>query len=302
MDLHKLQVFQAAALAGGFTKASEQLHISQSTVSLHIMELEEELGCQLFLRVGRQVLLSEAGRALLECSKKIMREMKNAEMAVRELSAMRRGTIRLGTGATTLIYRLRSAIETFCQRYPRMELIIESGSTELMVQQTVSYRLDLAIVMCPVSHPSLRVATLGQEELVLAVPSRQPEARKPFVMPDRLARMNFILYQRNTAMQRVIDQWFLDLGVEPKISMEMENIEAIKSLVAAGLGVSVLPACALMAPHVKSDIAAVRVKGKPLYRELGLASLKAETLPNSIQELARVMSDEIQLQLRREKA
>jgi LysR family transcriptional activator of glutamate synthase operon len=301
MDLHKLRVFRAAALAEGFTKASEQLHISQSTVSLHIMELEQELGCQLFLRVGRKVVLSEAGRVLLECSERVLRELKNTEMAVRELSAMHRGTIRLGTGATTLIYRLRPVIEGFRQRYPHVELIIETGSTELMVRETLAYRLDLAIVMCAVSHPSLCVTTLGREELVLALPGKHPAGRKQFVTPDDLAVMNFILYERSTAMQEVIDRWFSDLGVRPKISMEMENIEAIKSLVGAGLGVSILPACALRAPHATGDIGVVRVKGKPLYRELGLASLDAEVLPSSIAEFARVIRQEIQSQLRQEK-
>jgi DNA-binding transcriptional LysR family regulator len=302
MDLHKLRVFRSAALAEGFTKASEQLHISQSTVSLHIMELEAELGCQLFLRVGRKVLLSEAGKLLLECSEKVLRELKNAEMALQELNAIHRGTIRLGAGATTLIYRLRPVIEGFRERYPHVELIIESGPTELMVQQTAAFRLDLSIVTCPVSHPSLRVTALGREELVLAVPRTHPAAQKRFATIGDLAGMNFILYERNTAMQQVIDRWFSDLGVKPGISMEMENIEAIKTLVGAGLGASVLPACALAAAHVRADIAMLRVKGKPLYRELGLASLDAQVLPASFQGLAGLVRQEIQSQLRQENA
>ena len=129
--------------------------------------------------------------------------------------------------------------------------------------------------MCPVSHPSLRVTALGREELVLAVPRTHPAAQKKFAAIGDLAGMNFILYEHNTAMQQVVDRWFSDLGVEPRISMEMENIEAIKTLVGAGLGASVLPACALASAHVRADIAMLRVKGKPLYRELGLASLDA---------------------------
>lgn len=300
MDLHKLRVFRAAALAEGFTKASEELHISQSTVSLHIKELEDELNCQLFLRVGRKVLLNEAGRVLLECSEKVFRELKNTEMTVRELNSMHRGTIRLGTGATTLMYRLRPAIAAFRKRFPQLELIIESGTTELLIQQTMAQRLDLAVLMCPISHPSLRVTELGREELVVAVPPDYPVGRHRQISVRELAAMNFILYRPNTSMQRVISRWFDEMGIEPKVSVEMENIEAIKSLVSAGLACSILPACSLAEARKNSEIRVVRVKDKPLFRTLGLACLNAEILPTSMLELSRLIQKEIQSQLSRE--
>ena len=106
MDLHQLRVFQAAIKSGGFTRAGEQLHLSQSTVSQHIKVLEEELGCPLFLRVGKRVLVTEAGNVLLQYAERIFRDLKNAEMAVREMNALKRGTVRLGVGPTTLTYRL----------------------------------------------------------------------------------------------------------------------------------------------------------------------------------------------------
>lgn len=302
MDLHKLRVFRSAATALGFTQASEELHISQSTVSLHIKELEQELGCQLFLRIGRKVVLTEAGRALLDSSERVLRELHRAEMIVREFSAMPCGSIRLGAGATTLMYRLRPVIEEFRKRYPQVELIIESGTTEHLVQQIWSHRLDLAILMLPVSAPSLRVAALGREELVLVVPRRHPAGRKRFLVPKELESLNFILYARDTIMQSAIDRWFSDLGVNPRVTMEMENIEAVKSLVAAGLGSSVMPACALAGPHVATEIGVARVKGKPLYRELGLATPNTDMLPSSIQEFASMTMKEIETQLRGESA
>jgi DNA-binding transcriptional LysR family regulator len=101
-------------------------------------------------------------------------------------------------------------------------------------------------------------------------------------------------------MQRVINRWFSGMGIEPKISVEMENIEAIKSLVSAGLACSILPACSLAEGKRNSEIRVARVKDKPLFRNLGLACLDAEILPTSILELSRLIQQEIQSQLLRE--
>src|SRR5271154_694265 len=106
MDLHQLRVFGAAVKSGGFTRAGEELHLSQSTVSQHIKLLEDELGCPLFLRVGKRVLVTEAGQVLFQYAERIFRDVKNAEMALREIGALKRGTVRLGVGPTTLTYRL----------------------------------------------------------------------------------------------------------------------------------------------------------------------------------------------------
>src|ERR1700679_462074 len=99
MDLQQLRVFREAAKAGGFTRASESLHLSQSTISLHIKRLEEELGSPLFLRTKKRVYLNEAGQLLLQYVERIFQEVKNAQMAVQELNQLQRGTIRLGSGA-----------------------------------------------------------------------------------------------------------------------------------------------------------------------------------------------------------
>src|SRR5579875_1226855 len=128
MDLQQLRVFREAAKSGGFTRAGEELYLSQSTVSLHIKRLEDELGCPLFLRTKKRVYLNEAGKLLLEYADRIFQELKNAEMAVRELDQVERGTIRLGSGATTLTYLLPKILSAYQRRYPNIELIVITDS------------------------------------------------------------------------------------------------------------------------------------------------------------------------------
>ncbi len=286
MDLHQLRVFQAAVKAGGFTRASELLHLSQSTVSQHIKLLEEELGCPLFLRVGKRVQVTEAGRVLLQYAETIFRDLKNAEMAVREMNALKRGTVRLGVGPTTLTYRLPHVLGDYSRRFPDIELIVLAGTTEFLLEALRSQHLDLAVVMRTAPQPGMAVTPLGREEMIIVINRDHPLARQKTVEPADLASLRFILYEKSTAMQNVIDRFFESLGVTPRIAMEVENNEAIKSLVRVGLGASIMPLCAVAQEPADGALRVLRVRGKPLTRELQLVSAASEILPNAIRELA----------------
>ncbi len=287
MELHQLRVFQAAVKNGGFTRAGTALHLSQSTVSQHIGQLEHELGCSLFLRVGKRVVVSDAGKLLLQYTEKIFRDLKNAEMAVRELSALKRGTVRLGVGPTTLTYRLPQVLADYKRRFPEIELIVLSGNTEFLLGAMQSENLDLAVVMQSETAPKgLIVTPLGTEEMVVVLNHDHALARKSALEPSDLAALRFILYEKNTAMQRLIDRYFESLNITPRITMEVENNEAIKSLVRAGLGASILPLCAVANRTSSAQLRVLRVNGMPLVRNLALASVDAQILPNAIRELA----------------
>ena len=184
MDFHQLRVFQAAAIHGGFTRAGEHLHVSQSTVSQHIKQLEAELGCPLFLRVGKRVLVSEAGTVLLQYADRIFQDLTNAEMAVREMSALKRGTVRLGVGATTLTYRLPRILGDYNRRFPEIELVVVTGTTEFLLESVTRHQVDLAIVMTPREEAGMRLTALGTEELVIVLNHHHPMARKSVLMPE----------------------------------------------------------------------------------------------------------------------
>jgi DNA-binding transcriptional LysR family regulator len=289
MDLHQLRVFQAAVQTGGFTRAGEQLHLSQSTVSQHIRLLEEELGCPLFLRVGKRIVVTDAGRVLLKYTETIFRDLKHAEMAVREVNALQRGTVRLGVGPTTLTHRLPHILGDYSRRFPDIELVVLAGTTEFLLDAMRAQHLDLAIVMRTAPQPGMAVTPLGSEEMVIVVNLDHPLARRKTLEPAELASLRFILYEKNTTMQNLIDRFFDSLGVSPRIAMEVENNEAIKSLVRAGLGASIMPLCALGHESSRGGLRVLRVSGRPLYRELCLVSAAAEILPNAIRELAALL-------------
>ena len=290
MDLHQLRVFQAAVKNGGFTRAGAELHLSQSTVSQHIRLMEEELGGPLFMRVGTRVLVTEAGNVLRQYTDQILRDLKNAEMAIREINSLRRGTVRLGVGPTTLIYRLPHVLRDYKRRFPDVDLVVLAGTTEFLLEALRSQHLDLAIVMATDPQPGLTITPLGREELVVVLNREHQLARQRTLDAADLADLRFILYEKNTAMQNLIDRFFESLGITPRIAMEVENNEAIKSLVRVGLGASILPLCAVAQEPPESPLRILRVKGRPLMRELGLASAGAEILPNAIRELSSTLT------------
>jgi DNA-binding transcriptional LysR family regulator len=287
MDIHHLRVFRAAALNKSFTRAADALRLSQSTVSLHIKHLEEELDCSLFLRVGKRIVLSPAGELLMERSDRILTELKNAEMAVREVNSVQRGTVRFGTGLTTLVYRLPPALYAYKRKFPKIELFVEFGTTEFLIDDIQQHRLDLAIVMLPVSQGGIRVVPLGDEELVIVVHKHHPLSRRPEIAPDDLASLPFILYESHTAMQTLIDNYSRSLGVELLVTMRMESPEAIKALVRSGLGASILPVGAVSIVTRADSLRVLRVKGRPLFRQLAVITLDANPLPNAIRELEK---------------
>jgi DNA-binding transcriptional LysR family regulator len=287
MDLQQLRVFRVAARANGFTHASEQLNLSQSTISQHIKHLEEELGCALFLRVGKRAHVNDAGKLLLQYCDKIFQEIKNAEMAISEFSTLQRGTIRLGVGATTLIYLLPKILSRFKKRYPQIELIVVTGSTETLMQSVFMQMIDLAVVMQPIlPPPSIKIVPILREELIACLNASHPLAMKDILEVDDLTSLPFITYLPDTAMQSLLESYFKAMKINPRVIMELENIEAIKSLISAGLGASVLPRCSVQGSAQSATLKALRVRNFPMERELGLALPNSEILPIAIEKLA----------------
>ncbi len=284
MDLHQLRVFQAAARLDTFTAAGRELSLSQSTVSLHIKQMEQEFGCQLFLRSNKRVMLSDAGRVLLTYVDRIFMEMKNAELAVQEFTASQRGTIRLGVGATTLIYLLPKVLAAYRRKYPLVDISVTTGTTEMLLQELLDHRIDLAVVMSP-SDALAQVETtpLLAEELVMTLAAGHPLAQKAMLVPRDLDGLAVISHLRGTAMETVQRALFEQMGVQPRITMEMENMEAIRSVVSAGMGSALLPLCCARGRGVVYKY----IRGVPMSRNLLLAVTDWRVHPPATRRLAR---------------
>lgn len=286
VNLDQLLTFAMVVEHGGFTEAAARLGLTQPAVSMQIRNLEDRFGVRLIERVGKRALPTAAGRDLLPFVHRLRDE---ADAAVAHMTRHRAGDfgrVRIGTGATACIYRLPSILTALRADHPGLEIIVVTGDTPEILDAVEAGTLDLALVTLPAARPSLFIEPVCVETLV-AVDSRQtePGEANDALHPAEAAAAPLILYERGGTMRAVIDAWFLAGGRQPRPAMELGNVEAIKNLVAAGLGRSILP-LVTVAGDLDRDRFRARPLVPPLTRSLGLALRRDKTLDAGLRATA----------------
>jgi DNA-binding transcriptional LysR family regulator len=271
LDLNPAHVrtLQAVVRRGSFSRAAEDLHLSQPAVSLHIRQLEDNVGVALLERVGKRASATRAGEILLEHAERAFAELEAARLALEALQGSVGGHLRLGTGATASIYLLPPVLRRLRARYPAIELVVVTGNSREMAAAVAANQLDLAVVTLPVAGRALAVEPLVIDPLTAIAPPGPEWRRRGPMTPAELARHPLILYERGGTIRHVIDDWFRRGGAVPRVAMELGNAEAIKKLVGAGLGLSLASAMAI-APEVKAGALSSIALAPPLARQLGV--------------------------------
>ena len=265
MDLRQLEMFSTVARSGGFTRASEKLHVSHSAISRQIRLLEDELGSALFTRANKKVALTASGKTLLPYADAIFAQCTEALRRVTETSRGPAKRLTIGTGTTMVNIFLPSVLQQFKEQNPGIDILIKTGHTVNILEEIRSGDLDLGIVTLPVESQGLAVSQLYREELVIAGRRRQTLAAKKVIQPKELEKMRLVVYSNRSSTRAVLDQFFRDAGINPMICMEVENDEAAERAISVGA------VCFLPAGRAKQDrIHFVRVSGHPIYRDVGL--------------------------------
>jgi len=271
LTLAHLRTLQEVVRHGSFSRAAEDLHLSQPAVSLHIRQLEERTGHRLLERVGKRAFPTRAGEVLLDHAGRALGEVEAARQALERLRGVVAGRLRLGTGATASTYLLPPILRRLRARYPALELVIVTGNSAEIAAAVASSKLDLGIVTLPVSPRSLAVSPLCVDRLVaIAPPGREWRGRRTITAAE-LASRPLILYERGGTIRRIIEEWFRRHRATPRIAMELGNNEAIKKLVEAGLGLSISSAVAVKAEVRTGKLAAIALE-PALSRHLGIVT------------------------------
>ena len=236
-NLHRLRVFHAVVRRESYSRAAEDLHISQPAVSRHVLDLEEELGSKLFHRLGRRIVLTEAGRLMADYAQRIFTLAEESRRALQELHGLERGALRLGASTTPGCYLLPRVLAAFRARYPRLEVSLDIMASQDVVGRVVRQDLDLGFVGATFAA-DLHVQPYVEDELVLVVRPRHPLASLRSVPPEALARETFILRDTSSGTRRVAESELKARGITMQHVFELRSVEAIKQAVAAGLGIS----------------------------------------------------------------
>lgn len=241
MEIRQIKYFIEVAKTEHMTEAALNLHVAQSAVSQQIANLEKELNVKLFERSGRNVKLTPVGRIFLEHIEIAMLEMEHAVEKVNEFLNPETGVIRLGFPNSIAANTLPRVISSFRQEYPKVNLHVEQGSIQYLFRSIVEGKLNLAFVT-PVPKDEKKVSgrIFFSEKLIALVPDDHPLSEQNAIRLNQLRNEPFILLRIGLEDNIILEACQRD-GFQPTVAFEGENIDTIKNLVAAGLGLSLLP-------------------------------------------------------------
>ena len=276
MDIHQLELFLAVMDSPSMTRAAEKIHLSPGAVSLQLHKLADELQTELFVRSGKRLVPTPAALRLAELAKQVVTMMGHIQQTFENDLTKDVRPFHFATGVTTLIHQLGAPLRQLRKRYPNAEIRVTVGVTEEMVAGLLERRFDLALISLPVSEANLKLIPLFEEELLIVRPSANKvgSGHISSMRASDLAGAPFLLYPKRSNVRLVIDRFFNELGVTPRVLMEADDTEAIKRLVESGFGYSILPEHALRGrSHFFQKF---RIAGHRLTRSLALAMAQTE--------------------------
>lgn len=244
MEMNQLRYAVALARTGNFSRAAEQCRVAQPSLSQQIQKLEEELGERLFDRMKRQTKLTSHGEAFVRRAVRILEE---TEMAIREASDARglvAGTLTIGVLPTIAPYLLPETIGVFARKYPGVEIVIQEDTTAQLLKHLATYEIDFAFASHPIQDSRLEIKELFAEELLLALPPGHPLTRKRTVPTAALKGERLIVMREGHCLGDQVLGFCEQRDMKPTISFRSAQLETIHALVAAGLGLSLIPAMA----------------------------------------------------------
>ncbi len=241
MDLRHLQTFKAIAEEGSFVQAADRLQYAQSTITLQIQQLEEELGVQLFDRQRRKIQLTRAGHALLRHAIQVLNQMEQMQQDLQDLAQGESGHLHVGLIEPIASKYLAPVLQVFCERYPRIRLTIEVVSTITTHDKVAAGELDLGISTPPPGNADLSFEPLLTESMVLLIPQQHPLEQQENIYLRDLQNQRILLTNPPCAYRTAIEQAFMAQGISISSSIEIGSLPAIKQAIQGGLGIALLP-------------------------------------------------------------
>jgi DNA-binding transcriptional LysR family regulator len=288
LNLDHLRTFARVVELGSFSAAAERGGVTQPAVSLQIRQLERRFGLKLVERIGRRAGPTAAGLELLTHIRVIDAALAQAEQAMTAHASQVSGRIRLGTGATACTYLLPPVLAELRRRFPALDVVASTGNTADMLRALENNTLDMGLVTLPAPGRMFQVTTVMEDEFVAIFPASDPGGIPAVVTPQTLALRPLVLFEPGARTRRLVDDWFEAAGVAAKPVMELGSTEAMKEIVAAGLGCAVLPKLAVSAAGQR-DALVVRSLTPRLSRNLAIVLRRDKPLSHGLRHLQEAL-------------
>ena len=261
--LRQLEVFETITRLGSFTRAAEELCVTQPTVSMQIKKLTDAIGLPLFEQIGKKMFLTEAGRELHQACHGIFEHLTQFEMIAADMKGLKAGKLRLAV-VTTAEYFAPRLLGMFCQQYPEIEVSLEVSNRKHILDRLAKNMDDLYILDLPPENEEIIVQSFLQNPLVVLASANHPLANKKKITLERIAEEPFIFRENGSGTRIETENFIAKQGLKLKTRMTLGSNEAIKQAILGGLGISVLSRHTLTLDSHKDQLAILDVNGFPI--------------------------------------
>jgi len=277
VTIRQLKVFEAVARHMGFTRAAEELHLSQPAVSMQVKQLEEHVGLPLFEQVGKKIFLTEAGREMFHYAREIANQLEEAEEVIEALKGVQRGRLDIAVASTANHFGTR-LLAAFSRLHPSVTIKLDVTNRETLLKQLADNEKDLVIMGRPPANMELDAEPFMDNPLVVIAHAGHPWAKEKDIDPERLRDRTFVVREKGSGTRQLMERFFEahDIPFEP--GMEMTSNEAIKHAVEAGLGLAVVSLHTLELELETKRLAVLDVQDFPIMRHWYLVHPRSKRL------------------------
>jgi len=265
VTLRQLKVFEAVARHLSFSRAAEELHLTQPAVSMQVKQLEEQAGLPLTEMLGKKIYLTEAGAEVARHARRIAQQLREAGEALAALKGVKGGRLAIGVISTAKYFAPRLLAE-FRRRQPGVELDLRIHNRETVVHLLADNEIDLAIMGQPPQEFATVAQAFADHPLVIVAAPDHPFARRRQIAPELLATETFVIRESGSGTRATMERFFADVGVAPRQTMEFVGNETIKQAVMAGLGLAFISAHTVALECEVGRLVRLPVTGTPVIR------------------------------------
>ncbi|MHB1677376.1 MAG: LysR family transcriptional regulator [Sulfuriferula sp.] len=297
VTLRQLKVFESVARNLSFTRAAEELHITQPTVSIQLKQLTDIIGFPLLEQIGKRIFLTDLGRELLRVCHDTFDNLSRFEMLLSDIKGVKAGKLRV-TVITTAKYFVPRLLGSFYNRYPGIEVCLKVTNREGVLQRLADNEDDLYIVGQPPEHMDVHAEMFLENPLVVVASCDHPLTGTKNIPVQRIAEEPFLMREQGSGTRLATERFFSDQGLTLKIRMELGSSEAIKLAVAGGLGIAVISAHTLALERNSDELSILDVAGFPIRRQWYVAypankqlSVVSSTFRDFLKQESRVVAN-----------
>ncbi len=265
LTFRQLSVFESVARNLSFSRAAEEMHLTQPAVSMQIRQMEDNIGIPLFEQIGKRIFLTEAGREVYQYSRSMAQQIRELDSILSELKGLKRGRLNIAV-VSTANYFAPQLLAEFCSQYPSIQVSLNVGNRETVLRQLHDNEIDLAILGRPPKGIEVEAHPFMENRIVIIAASSSPFALESGISPTRFQDETFIMREQGSGTRIATENFFAAHDVRIKTGMEMSTNEAVKQAVQAGMGLGVLSLDTVLLEVETGRLVILDVQGFPIIR------------------------------------